>query len=321
MRMRHMLLAVGLLALGCDAPAEPIAPAPAEAPAQFRCATDDGAFIVGLEEITVCGNVEVIGGEGLDLFSNELIHLSGSYYLLGDAVVADGGVFEVSGRGNTLEGEMRSDASRIVAEPATAEAAAVANNNNNNALVATKNGSPVAAISDGKLRLSGKTNLVVPAGDYYFENGIQVSGQATITVQGPVRFFVNGAVRISGTTKTSGDDGDILEVISISSDRVTLAGTSEARLHISAPLAKVRVAGTVEFFGSILGRVVSLTGTATIGAAGDATSYGSSCEPPADDDGGDGGEDGDDGDEPPPWDDGRNPWDPEPDPEMPTDPL
>lgn len=310
-----------MLALGCDTPAEPAEHAIAEqhAPVQFRCATEGGAFIIGLEEVTLCGNVEVLGGVGLDIFSNELIHLSGSYSLMGNAVVAQGGAFEVSGNGNGLQGELISGALPLVAEPAVAAAAAAESNNNNANLVALKNGSPINPIVDGKLKLSGKTQLIAPAGDYYFENGISVSGQATITVQGPVRFFVNGAVKISGTTETAGEGGT-LEVISVSSQTVTLAGTAEARMHISAPLAQVKVAGTFDFFGSILGRVVSLTGTATIRGGGDASNYdAATCEPPSGDDGG--GDDGDDGDEPPPWDDGGNPWDPDPDPETPTDPL
>lgn len=280
------------MSLAACAPGEVLEPIPA-IEADFRCATDNGAALIGLENLTLCGNVVVGGSTAIDLFSNELIHLSGYADLAGDVIVPEGGIFERAGNAISMQGEMRHAGSAIVAEPdyEGAKTAAAADN-------AMRLG---AAYTSSGLKLSGWSELSVPAGDYYFESGIKVSGRSTITLQGDVRFFVNGPVKFSGTTRTNGDGPYKFEIISVSSSDVRLSGVSEAQLHVSAPLAKVRMSGRATFAGTVLARRITISGTARITAVADASQY----DRPCGDDGGDstdgGGPDaGDDADDLPP---------------------
>ncbi len=287
------------LGLVACVPTDPVAPPPA---VEFRCATDNGAAIIGLEELTLCGSVVVGGQTAVDIFSNELVHLSGSAELAGDAVIAEGGTFERSGNAISMQGEVRTGADPIVVEPETAAAAAAAANNNNDQL---KIGNK-SAIKSGALTLSGQTSLSVPGGDYHF-TGISISGKATIELQGDARFYVDGKIKFTGTTTTANGGSYTLEVISVSSQTVTFAGNSTAKLHVSAPLAKVKMAGTSDFTGTVLGRVVTITGNADVQSGGDASNYGGVCgeDPGGSSGGGDvgGGDDGS-GDDLPPADGG-----------------
>ena len=157
----------------------------------------------------------------------------------------------------------------------------------------------VSPVSNGQLRLSGQNRLTMPAGNYWFENGVAISGQTEVTLEGPVKIYTAGTVSISGTTSTNDGSPYPFEIISVSDDKVSLSGTSEAELHIYAPLSEVTLSGTTDFDGTILGYDVKLTGTAYIGATGDAINYAGGCvgedDTPGDPGGGDDGNGGGDG--------------------------
>ncbi|MBL4686875.1 MAG: hypothetical protein JKY37_19930 [Nannocystaceae bacterium] len=311
LRPTHVLLAASLGLCAC-APGDELGATAPDASQEFRCATDNGAAIIGLDSLVLCGNVVVGGITSVDIYSNKLVHLSGSAELGGDVVVAEGGKFERSGNAISFQGEMRKIPDRIAVEPQIAEAAA-AKLSNNNAALRVGNASP---ISSGKLKLSGKTTLRVPAGDYYFDSGIKISGQTTIILEGPARFFVNGTTKFTGTTSTSDGGPYTLEIISVSSSTVTIAGTATAKLHVSAPLAHVKMSGNSTFTGTILGRSVTISGRSRIESGGDASNYDGPC-----DDGGDsssgGPPPGTGGDDLPPADGG--PHDPDGDDGPPPD--
>ncbi len=296
-----------LLVPACDAEVEPTSTS------EFRCASANGAAIIGLEKVTISGTADLGGSSTTDVFSNERIDLSGALYLNGDAVVAAGGEIGTSGNALTIVGTTRTDGSRLTVAPAYAAATAASQTNGNDSLSIVKGNKNVSPVVDGELKLSGQSELTVPAGDYYFDKGISISGQATVILEGPVRFYVNGPVSISGITETNDGSAHMLELISVAEDGVSLSGTSEAQLHVSAPLADVKLSGTTDFAGTVLGNVVTISGTATVDARGDASNYGAdSCEEPGDD----GGEPGDDGGEP--GDDGGEPDTPSP--HTPSDP-
>lgn len=272
-RPPHLLLAASLGLCAC-APGDELSAAAPDTDQEFRCVTENGAAIIGLDSLVLCGNVVVGGITSVDLYSNKLVHLSGSAELGGDVVVAEGGKFERSGNAISFQGEMRKIPDRVAIEPQNAEAAAAKLSNNNAAL---RVGS-ASAVIDGRLKLSGRTTLRVPPGDYYFDKGIKISGQTTIILEGPARFFVNGTTKFTGTTSTSDGGPYTLEIISVSSSTVTIAGTATAKLHVSAPLAHIKMSGNSTFTGTILGRSVTISGRSRIESGGDASNYDGPCD-------------------------------------------
>lgn len=233
-----------------------------------------GASIVALEEASVSGTVTILGDDADALFANDGITLSGNLYVEADIVSANA----VVRHGNALDirGEIVEGADRVHVGP-DLEGAERAASRNDNAALSVGGKSP---IKDGELRLSGKTSLSMPAGTYAFPNGMSISGQSSIVLGGDVKIYVEGPVSITGTTHTNHASPYRLDIISVGAGDVRLAGTSDAVLHVSAPLADVSLSGTTAFDGTILGKNVKISGTADLGNAGDALLFGVDCEDP-----------------------------------------
>ena len=249
-----------------------------------RCAPGGGAGIIGLNEVTITGTADILGPNA-DVFGNAKVTMAGNVVVEGDVLSA--GAVETNGGSFTLDGDIFEGVPILEYEPPYDEAAAAETDNNNSAI-------PNKLItSGGELKMSGKSELTLPGGVYYFEQGMSMSGQAELTLTGDAKFYVNGPVSISGTTRINGPDYN-LEIISISEDDVRISGTSESTMHIIAPLADLRLSGTSDFHGTALGYDVTLTGTNLFNSAGDAIGYGGGCDGGG---GGDGG--GGSGDDPP----------------------
>lgn len=291
----------------------------------FRCADPGygGAGIIALEKATISGTADIYASETAAVLGNELVDLSGNIYIDGDVVSAE--EIKTSGQAMTIVGDEIVGVDAVEASSREAEAEAASENNRNAELYVRKGNKDVQAVDDGEVKLSGQQKLTMPAGDYYFEKGMSVSGQANIDIEGPVRIYVAGPVSISGTTTTNTDETYPFEIISVASDGISLSGTSETELHIYAPQSDVSLSGTTDFNGTILGKVVTISGTAAIGVTGDAAYYyDDNCVTDDDGDGddgddSDGGDDGDDGDvpKPPGAPDDGDPPDP---PQVPDDP-
>jgi hypothetical protein len=241
---------------------------------EFRCSPSGDAGIVALNEVTISGTADIVGNPA-DIFANNKVTLAGVVTVQGDVI--SGGSVSTSGNPN-ISGQVVQNAGTFAYPPPTAAAQAAKAHNNNAALKVGKK-SPISA---GELKLSGQTTLNMPGGVYYFEKGISISGQAKINVQGPVKIYVNGSVRISGISNTNNNEAHRLELFSVSSDSVNISGTSTSTLHVIAPLADVRISGTADFHGTVLGYDVNLSGTPYISSAGDAAGYDSSCDPSED---------------------------------------
>lgn len=265
----------------------------------FRCVNGAGAGIIALDKVTISGTVDVYADGVGAIHGNNLVDMSGNLYIESDVY----SVHEIKVNGNAHEilGQRLTGVDRIFAAVLEDDAAAAEAQNSNDLLELKKGNRMVPAVDDGELKMSGQQRLTMPAGTYWFENGMSISGQAVIELEGPVKIYVGGQVSISGTTETNDDSAYPLEIISVAEDNVNISGTSDAQLHVYAPLSDVSLSGTTQFDGTVLGNVVTISGTAYVGAAGDAINYADGCG------------DDDDDDDPP----GDEPHDPDDHPEIP----
>ena len=227
-----------------------------------RCVTGNGAGIVALGELTISGTADIHSG---DVFANGDVTLSGTVNLAGDAVA--GGQVDNAGPPVAVSGfELENEPT--ISYPAPYSDAMAAELSNDNALVG-------AYIVSDEFQLSGTTTATMPAGTYYFDQGFTMSGDSTLTVTGDAIVYVDSQVSISGNTTING--AGRLELISISNDNVNISGVTDAVMHIVAPLSDVSLSGTADFEGSILGNIVTLSGTNGFTSAGDATNYDGTC--------------------------------------------
>jgi hypothetical protein len=135
--------------------------------------------------------------------------------------------------------------------------------------------------------ITGITTLT--AGDYQYTGPLTVSS-ANVVISGRVRFYVTGNFKISGTPFISMLPGATLELYmggscdmsgkcvvnsSFIPSNCTIyglptctsmkySGTAEAYCKVYAPQADVTITGDFDFSGSVLGKTITLSGTANI---------------------------------------------------------
>jgi hypothetical protein len=235
------------------------------------CAVPSGAGIVGLTDVVISGNAGAGGtaivGDYASVFANYGVTLAGDYYIGGDAVSPTS--VTVNGVAGTLIGNELVEGSYVSVTPPYADA--------NDAAVSNDNSAISSFMSGDKLMMTGG-EAAFPGGVYYFEDGIQLSGLSTLTIQGDVVIYVNGSVSFSGLSEINTDGGAYrVELISISSDSISISGSSQVTMNVFAPLAEVSMSGTSGFEGTVLGDVVTLTGGNDFTTSGDAISYLGTC--------------------------------------------
>ena len=274
MRFRQAFIALctAYLATGCAVEADPT-PVAGD-PSEFRCAGGDGvgAGIIALSTVEIVGSLEVSSPAGGGaIHGNDLVDVAGDVHV--DSSIFSAGSIVTHGNSLYVGGEMIEGVGEATAALPYSVAEAAKSNNLNGTLQVKQGNAMVSPVVDGELRLSGQDELTMAPGSYYFVNGMSVSGQTQIVLQGPVKIYVEGKVSFSGTTQTNTGEAYTMEIIQMSDAGVTLSGTSDAQLHIVAPLSDVKLTGTTDFSGTVLGNNVSVSGEATLGLTGDAIAY------------------------------------------------
>jgi hypothetical protein len=229
--------------------------------ASFRCLPTAGIGMVGLDSVEVSGTSTVSGPFG-SVFSNELVTLAGAYDLEGDAV--SGGIVDIKNDSNAPGGHVVENAQKVhVADPSP-EVLAAKHDNDNDRVCVQQGDACNPVISNYELSLNGQEELTLSTGVYYLES-IHVNGQAQINVDGEVVIYLNGPATFNGGSATNPDE-DSLTIISGATDEIRLNGAAQSAMHILAPFAAVRFAGTQGFKGTALGKHLNVTGTADIEA-------------------------------------------------------
>jgi hypothetical protein len=117
------------------------------------------------------------------------------------------------------------------------------------------------------------SELVLPAGTYFFQE-LSLLGGSTLRVTGAVEIYVTNTMDLSGGSVANqpGTPADLLvhahpyplPGTSVKSPGITTSGGATSVMAIYAPGIDVTVKGGSDFFGAIVGRVVTVQGSAQV---------------------------------------------------------
>lgn len=128
---------------------------------------------------------------------------------------------------------------------------------------------PNANLSASSFSLGKNKDLTLPGGNYYF-NYFSTGAGSELNFTGPTTIYVYGDVSLGGKTKTSADLPQNLRIITVPSPwggpagTIEIGGTSALHADIYAPQNRIRMTGTGDIYGSVLGRSIDMTGTSAI---------------------------------------------------------
>jgi len=120
------------------------------------------------------------------------------------------------------------------------------------------------------LSVTGHTTMLLPSalGQHCFNN-LSISGGATLTADGPVKIYVTGTFTASGNTVIGiPSDPTAMVLLLVSNQQATiessLTGSSEFYGGLYAPSAIIEINGNAQVFGSVIARIVRVSGHAQV---------------------------------------------------------
>lgn len=117
----------------------------------------------------------------------------------------------------------------------------------------------------GVLTVSGGGTATLTNGTYCFSS-VNISGGATLTVNGAVNIYLTNVSSFSGGSlvNTTADAANLTIYSSFASaggpSGVELSGGSDAYMTVYAPSTRVTLSGTSDFYGSIVANIVEVSG-------------------------------------------------------------
>lgn len=232
------------------------------------------AGIWGLEGVTGSGDISTdsyrsedgaYGGSNLyangDLCSNRDIELQGDVSIWGDTMYGPSFSLITSGNSYFISGDRRELCCRVEV-PAFDINEIIANNDNASIGLTDRNHDPFAG-SPWDLVVTGNDNLTLAGGTYYFTS-VLVDGRSTLTITGPTSIYVTGVGQFTGNGLVNLTQDPRNLVIYSTGPTLNLTGTAGFYGGVVAPDSVIILEGTGEYFGSILGRMVDVYGTATV---------------------------------------------------------
>ncbi len=232
------------------------------------------AGIWGLEGITGSGDIATdsyrsedgfYGGDNIyangDLCSNQDIELQGDVDIWGDAMYGPGNSVITSGNAYYISGDRRQLCCQV--EPPQFDINDIIKNNDNDTIGLTDKGRDPFEGSPWDLVVTGKDNLTLAGGTYYFASAL-VDGIATLTIAGPTAIYISGPAEFTGNglVNVSQVPGDLV-IYSIGA-ALTLRGTAGFYGAIIAPETDIMLTGTGEYYGTIIGKTMDVDGAADI---------------------------------------------------------
>jgi hypothetical protein len=243
--------------------------------------------IVGLDGVTISGGSTIDSYNGANgpyssktklsaafVVSNGSISMDGSPAIRGDVRSTRGSISLTGGSlvtGNAYAGATIATRSLVrgSASPNSPLAALIAP-----AVAACSPYSSSAGLSGsytynaktGNLSVSGANTLTLANGTYCF-GSITLSGSAKLVVNGPVILRLTGQFTADGATITNLTNNAANLQISTSyagNNGVVLAGSGGGCFSVYAPVAQVVLSGAAQISGPVLGKSITLTGSAAI---------------------------------------------------------
>ncbi len=208
-----------------------------------------GMNIVGINGITLKGN-DVIdsydssagpysstnSGANVNVATNGTLYGNGSSQINGNAYTTNEGAAtgNISGSTNMLEAPLSYPAPTL----------------------------PSSYTSLGVVDIKNAQTL---AGGTYYCTSFSMSGNAQLTVSGPVKVYVQGALSIDGNAAiaVAGDKPSNLEIYVMGVGPVNL-GKNDLYASIYCPLSPVNMNGNSDLFGAVIAESIHMNGTNTI---------------------------------------------------------
>lgn len=118
---------------------------------------------------------------------------------------------------------------------------------------------PAGVLTNKNLVITGKRSVAIPAGVYDL-NDLTINAKCTLHCDGPVTLLIRGRATIEGTLETHQNRPRNLSLQIVSKGTVVLAPSGDLYATLYAPDADVYFTGKGDFYGSIVGRTLGLTG-------------------------------------------------------------
>jgi len=129
------------------------------------------------------------------------------------------------------------------------------------------NNGPISSMlrSGGKdLILDGNKTYTIPTGTYAVRN-LTLAGTARLRISGAVTIYVSGDLSISGGLEVvTGRPGDFRIRMTSANTTAAIGGNSALYADLYAPGSTVTVSGTGDFYGTVVGKTLSVSGRAGI---------------------------------------------------------
>ena len=225
--------------------------------------------LIGLNSVSITGNgaatssyasaAAVAPGDRGDVASNGNITLGGSAQVNGKTY--SGG----TSTGGTVTGG-RESLPAPISYP-NGDAATFATSNNNGSIPTWAYVWP--GVSSNSISLTSGAVLTLPAGNYYLKD-ITMSGGSELKFAGPSTVYCYGNFHMTGNTETSANLPQNLRLVMCPGPGGVVPGSvyvsSSANLYASiyAPQSAITIAGSGSIYGSVLGKTVSISGSAQI---------------------------------------------------------
>ena len=195
-----------------------------------------------------------------DLCSNVDISLAGSVEIFGDVMSGEGYGVDIAGGSSEIWGVV-GDQSLDMVPPTFDMDAAMLNNDNDSIGLTDGGGDPFNGEWD--LGLHGMENLTLDGGTYYFTTA-SLTGQSTITVNGPTEIYVSGNASFAGGGIINATQDPSNLTIYSTGDELVLTGTAGFYGTVIAPETEVILVGTSDYYGIIIAGILNISGNASI---------------------------------------------------------
>ncbi|HWP40922.1 MAG TPA: TadG family pilus assembly protein [Tepidisphaeraceae bacterium] len=114
------------------------------------------------------------------------------------------------------------------------------------------------------LDLSGKKTYTLNSGVYFVRN-VSLAGTANLRVRGQVTLYVYGNLLLNGTVDVQSErPGDFKIRMTSPGTSVSIGGNSALYADLYAPASTVTLSGTGDFYGTVVGKTLSVIGRAGI---------------------------------------------------------
>jgi len=203
------------------------------------------------------GNVNPNG----DLCSCRDVDVAGSIEIHGDAMYGPDYAFVPHGSVYEVWGLIGDHPCRVETPPFDMPYAKA--HNDNDTIGLTDAGRSPYQGPPGSVFLIEDDNLTLLPGVYYFRS-VRITGQATLTITGPTEIYVEHNMELNGGGLVNLTEDPAALTIYCTGTLVELGGTSAFYGAVVAPDATLKLSGTNDYYGTLLGRVLDLNGNARI---------------------------------------------------------